>query len=59
MDTLEDIHERAATKSEKSRSKLRENYRLAKDLGFSASEAQLISHWSRERIIALAKTRRV
>jgi hypothetical protein len=39
------------------RVKQKERYRLAKQLGFSASEAAILQNWREERIRGLAKSK--
>ena len=57
-DTMGHIREKAALRSEKVKTRQRERYHLAKELGFSSSEAALLAGWGIERIEALAKTRK-
>jgi hypothetical protein len=53
--TLDDLEQEAKQKAENVKKKLRERYKLARDLGFSASEAQLLSSRPEQIIRQLAK----
>lgn len=56
--TLADLKAKADAEREKLSNRLKENYQLAKDLGFSAVEAQILKGKSKEDIERLAAERK-
>ena len=47
---MEDIRQKAADRYEKLKARMRAKYALARELGFSAQEANLMTGWSEEKI---------
>jgi len=56
--TLDDLKTRAEAEKDKLATRLKENYQLAKVLGFSAVEAQILKGKSKEDIERLAAERK-
>ena len=56
--TLDDLKTRTDAEKDKLANRLRENYQLARDLGFSAVEAQILKGKSKEDIERLANERK-
>lgn len=57
--TLETLENKAKQAEKNYNERLRLHYRLARQLGFSATEARLLSFKSQDIIVALAKEREV
>ena len=57
MKTLSDVREQAFLDYEALKERKRRRYRLARDLGFSATEAKLMSGFSEARIMQWMKER--
>lgn len=57
--TLDDLKEKADAEKDKLANRLKENYQLARDLGFSSVEAQVLKGKSKEDIERLANERKV
>lgn len=55
--TLEELEKRVARRSNRYNERLRQNYRLARALGFSADEARILSFKDQATIHRLAKER--
>ena len=52
---LEELRQKATEKAERAKVRMRERYQYAISLGFTSTEAQIMSGWSKERIIQVAK----
>lgn len=52
---LGEIQAAAVRQYEATKARLRQRYKLARDLGFSPKEAKALSGWSQERIVELAR----
>jgi len=53
--TLDELAEKARRGDEKSKERLRRNYRLARKLGFSTTESRILSPRSQDTIYRLAE----
>lgn len=55
MNDVEWLQKRVADKREAKRSQQKTRYELAKEMGYSPAEADVLQNWSLERILALPK----
>ncbi len=53
--TLEEMRAEALARDARNLARLRDNYRLARGLGFTPQEAKRMQGWSQKRIIELAQ----